>query len=272
MENKKYIDISLGKILLILIIITAIVGGIIYIKKKNTDNSQNNTAIIKENEQVVENTPIQNYNEENDYLKKAEEEAEAIISSTEEQDEDLLFFLKEIGFLNAKQDNQYNGSIETSVFNTGIKLDIASNFVYEKNFNQNINTANQLRFSKEEINTAIKEIFNENTTNIITSEASLLKYDELSNSYIYKEAGDENHIVYLIKATSKTNEDGTIKVTFLYAYPSEGDVLDNKLDNYDCYRSVVNVKKNENYEYSKYQFADKLPLSSRIIGKVKDFK
>lgn len=271
MENEKYIDISLWKILLILIIITAIVGGIIYIKKNNTDNSQDNAVTTEENEQKIENTSTENYNEENDYLKKAEEEAEAIISS-EEQDEDMQFFLKEIGFLNAKQDNQYDSSVETSVFNAGIKLDIASNFVYEKKFNQNPNAENQLRFSKEEINTAIKEIFNENITNIIASEASLLKYDELSNSYIYKEAGDENHVVYLIKATSKTNEDGTIKVTFLYAYPSEGDVLDNKLDDYDCYRSVVNVRKNEKYEYSKYQFADKLPLSSRIIGKVKNFK
>lgn len=272
MENKKYIDISLGKLLLILIIIVAIVCGIMYIRKNNKENLQDNTVTIEENKTNIENTSNENYNEENDYLKKAEEEAEAIISSTEEQDENLMFFLKQIGFFNAKQDNRYNTNMETSIFNAGIKLDIASNFVYEKKFNQNPNTANQLRFSKEEINTAIKEIFNENTNNIIASEVSLLKYDQLSNSYIYKEAGDEEHSVYIIKATSKANEDGTIKVTFLYTYPSEGDILDNKLDNYDCYRSVVNVNKNENYEYSKYQFADKLPLSSRIIGKVKDFK
>lgn len=215
----------------------------------NMDNSKLDTK-VKEHYAYLEN----------------EENAKKNVFST--QDEKLRLFLTDISYFNALKDKIYEKDISETEFYNGIKLDIATYLVTYAN----IDEINNLQFKKSEINTAIKEFLNEDVTDIIESEVSFLKYDSNIDSYIYKDAGDGVHSAYIVKIENQSYLNGIHEITYLYAYPSEGDLLDENIGDYDCFRNTVKLKLNENYRYSEYQLMDADLMESSLVGKIKDFE
>lgn len=244
MENKEKGKVSIFTLVLIVIIVALISVGATYMymdsKKEDTTN---NTEVGKVEDKV---------NNDNTERK------------IDIEDKDLKYFLGEVAFFNYPDDM---GDVKKSEdFYKGLKLDIASEYIKTLN----IEETNTSKYDSKKVNTAIKELFGENQNSTIESEFSLLKYNQQQSAYVYKEAGDTNHSAYLVKVENQEYKQGEYRITFIYAYVSESDLMDNNLDDYDCYRTTVNVKVNDNYEYSKYQLTNANSMTSSKVGKYKD--
>ncbi len=179
------------------------------------------------------------------------------------EDDDLKILLQYMSYLNAKNDiNMQEATYEN------IKLDISSYYVDSFSYGD----LGLLSYNKDDIHVAIKELFGETITAPISKSINGLIYDENIDAYRYEYGGDSVCSSYLIKIESQVYSNDIYEVTFIYAYPSEGDLLDDNIDEYDCFRTTAKIKINENYKYSKYQLQNKDSISSTPAGKVKDFK
>ena len=189
-----------------------------------------------------------------------------------EEDYKLKNFLSCVGYFNCQDDNEWKGSkVSKEEFIEGIKLDTAVSLITWAREENDDKDQNKGEFKKEDVNKAIKEYLDENITDEISSKIALTKYNSSKKSYEYKYAGDETHSVYIVKIENQIYSDGIYKITFLYAYPTEGDLLDYNIDDYDCYKVTAELKLNNDYTYSKYQLVNLSSMESKKVGKIKDF-
>lgn len=191
-----------------------------------------------------------------------EEEANETKSSGDVKvNEELEVFLKHVAYLNVEQDEGFIG-----IKKQGVKLDIAS--YYSELYETEIGMAS---YKKDDINTSMIEIFGENV-DIFVEGAYGLKYDSKTDCFSYEAGGDGSCTTYIVKIENQTYTNGIYEITYLYAYPSDGDIISNNLDNFNCYRTTVKIKENTNYKNSKYQLVNVDSISSKRAGKIVDFK
>lgn len=253
MESSKTAFRDIIVFIFVLLIILAI---LMFIKQyKYSKSTAENRGFANNQEEAVESNSVEELNIE--------------------ENEELRMFLNNIVYFNARKNKQIPEPAMTTEedFYEGVKLNIASGLVAEKMFNDGIDfTQVDYEFKREEVNKAVKELVNENISEPIQSESSLLEYNASKDAYIFKEAGDATTSGYVVKIGNQTYADGIYKLILLYAYPSEGDIIDNNIDNYKCYVTSMEIKENENYEYSKYQLLSSLPLPSSSSGVIGDYK
>lgn len=185
------------------------------------------------------------------------------VSKSEELDlneEKLNEFLSYVAYLNQKKDVDYIG-----MTTEGIKLEIASyycTFTYKNDI---------VSYKKEDINSAMKELFDEEVS--INQEGVYgLIYDKESDCFTYEAGGDGSCTTYIVKIEEQSYSDGIYTVTFVYAYPDEADFVDETIGECDCFRTTLQLKANENYSHSKYQLINPETMTSSKVGKVADFK
>ena len=182
------------------------------------------------------------------------------------QNEELKTFLGYVGYLNVYRDNNYKKeNLNENEISTNNKIMLSS--MYTKKGRKN----NYVTYNLKDIKEAIKEIFNEeiDVEKSVKAKKCTIFYDSKIDAYI-DGGGDESYSVYIVKIESQKNANGIYEVTFLYGYPTEGDLVDGHFEDYDCYRTTVKIKVNENYKYSKYQLVS-TELSGKKVGKIKDF-
>lgn len=175
-------------------------------------------------------------------------------------EENLKEFLSYVAYLNQKNDVDYIG-----MTTEGIKLEIASyycKFTYRNEL---------VSYAKEDINLAMKELFNQEVS---TSQEGVygLAYDKANDCFTYEAGGDGSCTTYIVNIEDQSYSDGIYTITFVYAYPSEADFMDETLGECDCFRTKVQLKVNENYSHSKYQLINSETMTSSNIGKIADYK
>ncbi len=220
-------------------------------------------SVLKYNKGVLEG-------EKNIVAHPTRESAETINEG--EISEELKFFLNDVTYFNAIQDEEIykHGNVDSEDFYKAVKLNVAFNCINNGNEEQTENSNQLIGKDKTSVHKAIKEAFGEDVTDVIKSNTALQEYVSSRDEYVYKEAGDSTFSVYLVKIEQQNITDEELEITYIYAYPSEGDLIDNNIGDYDCYRTTLKLKINKDYKYSKYQLLDKLPLKDELVGKIKD--
>jgi len=263
LNNVEYFDIDNDGIMEVIVDVPTSQGVKISIVKYSNG--------VFEGEKDVKANPEDENREENEEGMDTIESADTI--NGDKISQELKSFLSDVTYANAIQDEEIykHGNIDTEDFYKAVKLNTAFNCVeYPEEENED---PNQLSGKdKTAVHKAMKEAFGEDIKNIIKSEASLLEYNSSRDQYVFKEAGDATLSVFIVKVEEQKITDDKLKITYLYAYPEEGDALENNIGHYDCYRITLNLKINKDYEYSKYQLLDKFPLKRELAGKIKDIK
>ncbi len=245
MEEKEPIKIKLSTAILLLVLLVLIVGVVYFILRYNT----------------LKNEQQQGTNETQDLKQSIEAKVEKL-----EENEELKDFLSYVGDLNTYKDNNYKDKdITEETFLSSEKIMIASMFTRFDNDDKG------KYYNIEQIEGAFQEIFNETTEirEVIQRGRTEIEYDSKTDKY-YAPGGDGTYSVYIVKIESQTNSNGIYDVTFLYGYPSEGDFIDGKEGECDCFRTTVKIKVNDNFKYSKYQLVSS-ELAGKKVGKIKDF-
>ncbi len=263
LDNVEYFDIDNDGTMEIIVDVPTYEGVKISIVKYSNG--------VFEGEKDIKANPEEENKEENEQGIETIESADTI--NGDQISEKLKFLLSDVTYANAIQDEEIykNGNVDTEDFYKAVKLNVAFNCVeYPEEENED---QNQLAGKdKTAIHKAMKEAFGEDVKDIIKSEASLLEYNSSRDQYVFKDAGDATLSVFIVKVEEQKITDDKLKITYLYAYPEEGDALENNIGHYDCYRITLNLKINKDYEYSKYQLLDKFPLKRELAGKIKDIK
>ncbi len=256
MEKKK---LSIGTVIILLVVVAAIAVGATYMfMKSDTEKEITNTS-VKESNVENTNTNVRENNAENTETVKEQKKIDI-------SDKKLGYFLGCVSFFNYPEDEGKGNVKKSDDFYKGLKLDIASDYIKIANVE-----SDNINYKKDEIDTAIKELFGEDKSDIIESKFSLLKYNKNKDAYEYKEASDENHSAYFIKIENQEYvKDDEYKITYTYAYIPDSEIIDNNLEGFDYYRTTVNVKVNDNYKYSKYQLTNATSMKSVNAGKAKD--
>lgn len=236
-------------ITLLIIAVISIIGFEIYniSTKEELDNSKTS---LSEQSNELKNEELA-LTEQNNVLENKE------LDLSEEK---LNEFLSYVAYLNQKNDVDYIG-----MTTEGIKIEIASyycEFTYRNDL---------VSYTKEDINIAMKELFNQE---ISTNQVGVygLAYDKENDCFTYEGGGDGSCTTYIVNIEDQSYSDGIYTISFVYAYPSEADFMDETLGECDCFRTKVQLKINENYSHSKYQLIDSETMTSSKIGKIADYK
>ena len=263
-ENKK---VSLVTYILSLIIMGLAVALCMFLIL-NKDNNDNNEE--------------QTYIETNEILSKVNETQNEVVNKTEQtntnageineladfkNDEKLKDFLGYMGELNSLADENFAKLIkDKNDYFLQLKIMIAA-------MNTKLGVKKEyITYNITQIEEAIKEIFNENidVQQCIKDKKCPIFYSNDVGAYI-DGGGDAVYSSYIVDIESCEKLNDIYEITFLHAFPSEGDFADGTEGECDCFRTKVKIRINKNYKYSKFQIVD-TNLSGEKVGKVKDFE
>ena len=260
MENKKTVNVSYSTLFLIIaLIIIGVMGYFIY--QFYQEKNESEQKISQLNSQISD---LQTQIKEAEEKQKEKENTNTVSDNNakklDENDEDLTEFLSYMaGLDNSEQERNLSANTDSTAkeYQSGIQLNQAVHYISKKYQNY------QKEVDEDEVEDAIEELKSIFATHI---------YNETTNKYVEEAGGDSSWNAHLVKIENQTYANGVYEFTILYAFPSEGDYLDNKLDTLDCYRATIKLKVNDDYEYSKYQLNSTLPIQGTLVGKVGDFK
>lgn len=103
----------------------------------------------------------------------------------------------------------------------------------------------------EEVYEIVTEICGRKLTEPVNTLYSIISYDSDKNCYIL-DAGDGTSTAVALELKDISYNNGIYSVDFVYCFASENDLLENRYDDLDKYRTTMSFKINNNYKISKY--------------------
>ena len=146
------------------------------------------------------------------------------------------------------------------------KLMLVTSLMYEK---ENYN--NDIIFTKDKVLKAYQEVTGEIITNpkdILTND-SFMYFDEGKEEYKYNsEKGTDGFIPYIVLEVKELNYiNGIYIADVIFIAPTEGDYIDNRLEELDQYEMKIQFKLNSIYEYTRYQIVNSDSLQYTLYAK-----
>lgn len=145
------------------------------------------------------------------------------------------------------------------------KLMLITTLMYEK---ENYN--NDIVFSKDKVLKAYQELTGEVVTNPkdILENNSFMYYDEEKEEFKYSENGTDGFTPYMVLEVKDLNYTNGIYIAdVVFIAPTEGDYIDNNLEELDQYEMKIQFKLNSVYEYTRYQIVNSDSLKYTLYAK-----
>ncbi len=144
------------------------------------------------------------------------------------------------------------------------KLMLATELIYMK---ENYSDS---KFTKEKMLKVYQELTGETFSNSedILGENSFLYYDKKDEEYKYSVDGMDGYTPYKVLTIMDLNYSNGIYIAdIIFITPSEGDYIDNNLENLDQYEMEIKFKLNSSYEYTRYQIVNSDELKAKLYEK-----
>lgn len=144
------------------------------------------------------------------------------------------------------------------------KLMLVTTLIYMKE------NYNDVRFTKEKILKAYQELTGEtfNNPEDVLEEDSFMYYDKNAKEYKYSINGTDGFIPYKVLTIKDLKYSNGIYIAdIIFIAPSEGDYIDNNLENLDQYEMEIKFKLNPSYEYTKYQIVNSDEIRAKLYEK-----
>ena len=248
------------KVFIVCLILLIIIGIIIFklVKKDNSKvEMKDNHNYISPDQTEISNNQAEPINIEPEKVEKYSNvlSSEGVSEGLINDDKAIDFILKYISMINSKDiiDTGINGDS----FKNEMKLYMAIEFI----INNTDKEGNDVEFTevpKTIVQLAYKELFGEEKVNF--TNAYIYKYD--SEKGLYKKESDKVKNAEIVKITRSDEKDGYKEIEYYYTFAN----------NSDCDKSVIRIKGNNQYSFSKYTIIDADNIGAELVGKVSDIK